>query len=140
MTDYKLTQDELAAIVPPESPLASEPYVTLEMLASQPFLMREKGSAGRDILDRLFAALGINIRPVWKSSSTQAIVKGVSEGLGVAVLPYLLIENDVKTGAVANVPFREPLRRDLNIIYHKNKYLTPSMHEFIILCKKALRP
>ena len=133
-------QDELAAIVPPESPLASEPYVTLEMLASEPFLMREKGSAGRDILDRLFAALGINIRPVWKSSSTQAIVKGVSEGLGVAVLPYLLIENDVKTGAVANVPFREPLRRDLNIIYHKNKYLTPSMHEFIILCKKALRP
>lgn len=51
--------------------------------------MREKGSAGREILDAGFELKNITVHPVWESTSTQAIVKAVSVGLGVAVLPYL---------------------------------------------------
>ena len=129
-------QDELCAIVPPESPLSDLDTITLADLSRQPFLMREKGSAGREILDSRFAALGINIRPVLESSSTQAIVMAVSEGLGVAVLPYLLVEKDVLEKTVKMIPFPHPLKRDLNLIYHRNKYLTPNMNTFIELCKR----
>lgn len=54
--------------------------------------MREKGSAGREILDAGFELKNITVHPVWESTSTQAIVKAVSVGLGVAVLPYLLVK------------------------------------------------
>lgn len=129
-------KDNLCAIVPNEDPLSSKAYITLEELASRPFLMREKGSAGREILDACFSLKNIHVNPLWESSSTQAIVKGVSMNLGVAVLPYLLIKRDIEEHNVNYLPFKTPLTRNLNIIYHKSKYLTRNMLSFIGLCKK----
>ena len=127
-------KDSLCAIVGCSHPLAKESSVTLSDLAQYPFLMREKGSAGREILDSYFSIQQLNVRPAWESSSTQAIVKGVAEGLGVAVLPYLLVEKDIQEKTVRMLPFTRPLSRDLNIIYHKSKYLTPNMKAFLSLC------
>ncbi|MEI3521701.1 MAG: LysR substrate-binding domain-containing protein [Anaerosacchariphilus sp.] len=95
-----------------------------------------KGSAGREILDAAFELLQKKIHPVMESVSTQAIVKGVSEGLGVAVLPYLLVRRDIEEGVVEQVPLAEPIERNLNIIYHKSKYLTGNMNAFMELCKQ----
>ncbi len=128
-------EDFLYAIVPNNHPLAGQGTVNLEQLSKYPFLMREKGSAGREILDACFSLQNINVHPLWESSSTQAIVQGVSAGIGVAVLPYLLIQKDVKEKKVSMLPFEEPLKRELNVIYHKNKYLTKNMEAFISLCK-----
>lgn len=128
-------QDSLCAIVAQNHPLAKAQSVTLAQLARYPFLMREKGSAGRELLDACFSVLQLSVHPVWESSSTQAIVKGVAQGLGVAVLPYLLTERDVRENIVSMIPLSQPLKRDLNIIYHKSKYLTPNMKEFINLCR-----
>ena len=72
-------EDFLQAIVAPDHPLAECSEITLEQLAEYPFLMREKGSAGREILDACFALRQIAVRPLWESSSTQAIVRGVAE-------------------------------------------------------------
>lgn len=128
-------KDQLCAIVSPDHPLAKESSVTLSQLARYPFLMREKGSAGREILDACFSLQNLSVQPLWESSSTQAIVRAAAAGLGVAVLPYLLVERDVKENLVKMLPFQKPLNRNLNIIYHKSKYLTPNMEAFIRLCK-----
>lgn len=132
-------EDSMCAIVPCDHPLAGQDTVSLSQLAAYPFLMREHGSAGREILDAFFSLQQITIHPVWESSSTQAIVRGVAEGIGVAVLPYLLVERDVHEKLVAIVPLKEPIRRKLNIIYHKSKYITPNMQAFIDLCKQNSR-
>lgn len=129
-------RDSLCAIVSYNHPLAEKESVSLAQLANYPFLMREKGGAGREILEACFSLLQISIHPIWESSSTQAIVKGVSEELGVAVLPYLLVERDIREKVVKMLPLQQPLHRDLNVIYHKSKYLTPNMTSFIALCKK----
>lgn len=129
-------RDELAAILPPGHALGRRKKVTLEQLAEYPFLMREKGSAGREILDAAFALRQQAVHPIMESISTQAIVRGVAEGLGVAVLPYLLVRRAIREGAVIQVPLAEPMERNLNIIYHKSKYLTGNMNTFIELCKQ----
>ena len=129
--------DEMCAIVPRDHPLSNRPSVTLAELADHPFLMREKGSAGRELLDACFAIEHLSVRPAWESVSTQAIVRAVAEGLGVAVLPYLLVERDVREKIVTALPLQRPLQRELNIIYHKSKYLTPNMNAFIALCRQS---
>lgn len=128
-------EDSLCAIVPPGHPLAKQKNVALPQLAQYPFLMREKGSAGREILDACFALKQLSIQPLWESSSTQAIVKGVAKGLGVAVLPYLLVEEDLREHIVTPLPINPPLNRSLNVIYHKSKYLTPNIRAFLSSCK-----
>lgn len=126
-------EDELCAILPCTHPLASHSATTLRELAKYPFLMREKGSAGRDILDSCFSLMQLNVRPVWESASTQAIVRGVAEGLGVAVLPRMLVERDIQEGSVWSVPIDPPLKRKLNMVFHKSKYLTANMQAFLQL-------
>lgn len=130
-------QDELRPVVPCSSPLAEEAAVTLEQLAEYPFLMREKGSSVRSVLEACFALRQMSVHPVWESASTQAIVKAVGEGLGVAVLPQMLVERDAQEGAVRMLRFQEPLRRNLNIVYHRSKYLTRNMERFIELCRHS---
>lgn len=128
-------EDHLCAIASKKHPLAQKSTVTLEDMNKYPFLMREQGSAGRQILDAYFSLHNIHVQPLWESSSTQAIVKAVSVGLGVAVLPYLLVEKDIKDGNVCQLNLQQPLKRSLNIIYHKNKFLTDNMKSFIELCQ-----
>ena len=129
-------EDYMQAIVAPDHPLAKYSQVTLEQLAQYPFLMREKGSAGREILDACFALEQITVHPLWESASTQAIVRGVAEGLGVAVLPCLLVRKNIEEHTVKIIPFPQPLTRKLNLIWHRSKYLTDNMNAFIELCKK----
>lgn len=127
-------QDALYAVVARDHPLAERNAVSLAELSEYPFLMREHGSAGREILDACFSAQQLTVQPSMESSSTQAIVSGVAEGLGVAVLPELLVERDVRDGLVKTLPLSPQLKRNLNIIYHKRKYLTPNMCAFRDLC------
>lgn len=129
-------QDNMCAIVPPAHPLVSAKSISLADLSRFPFLMREKGSAGRELLDASFSLLQISVSPRWESTSTQALVRAVAEGLGVAVLPYLLVKKDIEQKIVCQIPLDQPIRRNLNIIYHKSKFLTDNMKAFIKFCKK----
>lgn len=128
--------DSMCVITAPDHPLASAKSVSLTELSRFPFLMREKGSAGRELLDAAFSLQQITISPRWESTSTQALVKAVAEGLGVSVLPYLLVKKDIEEGTVRQIPLDQPIRRNLNVIYHKSKFLTDNMRAFIDLCKK----
>ena len=113
------SRDELQAIVPPDSPLAGRGKVTIQEL------------------DGYLALHRLSVQPAWESVSTQALIKAVVEGLGVAVLPKLLIQQDVASGNVVPLTLKEPLRRTLNIVYHKRKYLSESMQRFIALCRET---
>ena len=128
-------EDSLCAIASPGHPLTSLEKVSLAQMAEYPFLMREKGSAGREILDACFSLAHLSVRPLWESASTQAIVRAVSERLGVAVLPYLLVKKEIEQGTVQQLRLEHPLDRNLNIIFHKNKFLTENMNAFIRLCR-----
>lgn len=128
--------DSMCVITAPDHPLASAKSVSLTELSRFPFLMREKGSAGRELLDAAFSLQQITISPRWESTSTQALVKAVAEGLGVSVLPYLLVKKDIEEGTVRQIPLDQPIRRNLNVIYHKSKFLTDNMRAFVDLCKK----
>lgn len=130
-------EDSLVAIAAPSHPLASEKNVLLSRLAQFPLLLREKGSAGREVLDACFSLEQITVHPLWESASTQAIIRGVAEGLGVAVLPYLLVEKDIAEHSVIQIPLAHPFKREFHIIYHKSKYLTANMKAFFSLCKKC---
>ena len=130
-------RDEMCAVLPPSSPLAAQETVTLEELAQYPFLLREPGSSGRTILEASFALRQLAVRPVWESASTQAILRAVAEGLGVAVLPERMARRDAQDGAVKLLPLADPIERTLHIVWHKSKYFTPNMTRFQELCRAA---
>ena len=72
----------------------------------------------------------------WESISTSALLNAASQGLGLAVLPYRLVEQQVQEGRVVTVQVAGlDLRREFSIIKHKDKDLTASAEAFIQLCR-----
>ena len=65
-----------------------------------------------------------------------AVTAVAAAGLGVAVLPYLLVKRDVEEKAVALARLDPPLTRNLHVICHRSKYRTASMETFFSLCRE----
>lgn len=124
--------DHVVAIVEKEHPLAERKEISLKELTAWDLILREKGSAGREILDSLFTLHGLKGEPAWESVSTQAIVKAVKAGLGVSVLPYMQVEREIRNGEVAALTIQEEVfERKFYVIRHKNKYLARTAREFM---------
>ena len=87
-----------------------------------------------EIFDGIMASHDIEISPLWESVSTQAIVRAVNAGLGISVLPYLLVKDSIDRKEITTVKIKDiSLKRNSSIIYHKNKYITQSAKDFISL-------
>lgn len=129
-------QDRLSVICSPDDPLCQMQAITAGDLAARPLLLREKGSGTRELFDHAMAALEYTCTPAWESTSTQALVNAAANGLGVAVLPYLLVQDQLGQGAVAELHIRDlDFHRGFRVIYHKNKFLTNLAKAFIGMCR-----
>lgn len=137
LTDILLGGDELVFLCHPGHSFAGR-HITTGQLNEEPFLFREKGSAGRDLVESTLKASGVEPKPLWQSISTQTLVSGVSEGLGVAVLPLSLIQPAIDAGRVSRF-WVEGVRftRRFRLLYHQNKYLTRPMEAMIRLCEQS---
>lgn len=142
-SDYLSTQllceDHLCLILPFHHPLLSQDKIYLEDLMAYPFLLREEGSAGRSFLNHVFESKGLHLDPIWESASTQALIHGVKENIGISILPKKLVENALSLKIVTTKKIEdESFQRKNYIIWHKQKYLTQTLQQFISLCYKHI--
>ncbi len=130
-------RDTLVFLCPPGHAFAGK-TVALEHLARETLILRETGSAGREIFDAITQMGGLNISPAWQSISTEAILRAVSEGLGITILPYLLAQENLKEKHISQFWVKNiSTKRDLSIIYHKNKYITAGAQYFLEICRNT---
>jgi len=134
--EHKFRDDELVMVCGNDHPFANQKNIEISKIQGESFILREAGSAGREIFDSTMTSHGIEILPAWESTSTQAIVRAVQANLGISVLPYLLVKDsldrkDISQFQINGIRFQ----RSFSVIYHQNKYLTESAKDFIALCK-----
>lgn len=135
---YSFMTDNLIVICNAKHPLLKKSNVTVNMLKNYDFILREKGSGGRELFDSNLLLHGIEIAPIWESVSNQAIIKAVSSGIGLSVLPYLLVKKELELGIIKELKIKDLcLKHQFHIIYHKSKFLTAFAQEFIDLCMKS---
>ena len=124
--------DRLVFICPPAHPFAGHTLKSAEELAGQDLILRERGSAGREVLDGILAAGEISVKPLWESVSNEAVLEGVKAGLGLSLLPYYLVRDSLEKGQVKEFFIRGlALSRKFSVIYHKNKFLTKEARTLI---------
>ena len=137
LTGDAFSRDELVLILPPDHPLLQKDRLTLSDVAACDLLLREKGSSGRAFLDTVFEAHDLSVSPLWESASTEALVRAVAAGIGLSILPERLVRRDLASGVVCSRPICDaPLTRTCHIVWHRNKYLSPSLKLLIGLMKE----
>ncbi|MPV61102.1 LysR family transcriptional regulator [Burkholderia sp. HI2761] len=89
--------DEIVAIVPAGHPLAAPGYdagVTLDALAAHPLVLREEGSAVRQLVERAFAHGGASMRVAFEIAGVEAVKEAVRAGMGVGFVSAMSLRHE----------------------------------------------
>lgn len=95
--------------------------ISLTELAQTPLLLREVGSSFFDNLQTLFNEAGLSLRPIWRSSSTDALIKGAVAGFGVTLIPQPFIPTEILEKITVATLIDHPLEHRNYLVYLKEK-------------------
>lgn len=128
--------DELVVFSAPDHPLAKQRKITMEQLLREPWILREKGSGTRETFDRAFHNHHAKLNIRLELEHTEAIKRAVESGLGIGCISHLALKDAFRRGSL--VPLATPsldLGRYFYFLWHKQKYQTAGMREFLALCR-----
>lgn len=126
-----IMDNPIVVIAAPDHPLAHEKNISLERLAQEPWLMREKGSGTRNAIERRFDELGITVRPRLELGSNEAIKQAILTGLGISALSrHTLMLNQPGQFAILDVE-GFPIIRQWYAIYPAGRQLSVAARAFL---------
>jgi DNA-binding transcriptional LysR family regulator len=131
------TRDEMVLIVAPTHALASQrgPIPRRE-LESLPFIVRERGSGTREVVEDALARQQLSIRPVMSLGSSEAVKNAVLAGLGAAFVSSLTVELELSSGRLRKLELEGfQLRRALSLLTLEGKPPSPAATEFLRLLR-----
>ena len=128
-------QDRLTAVSSCQFAVSKE--ITLQKLTTYPLLLREPGSASRDLLNAVLSVNNLAVTPMIESASNQALIACAVAGNGIAVLPHNLVKECVEQGKLKTVTITDcDLNRDYLLAYHKNKRFYSLQERALTICKE----
>jgi len=128
--------DELAVFCAPGHPLAGKKRISLEQLLAEPWILREKGSGTRETFDRAMHNQHSRLNIRLELEHTEAIKRAVESGLGLGCISRLALKDAFRRGSLVSLDTPElDLRRYFYFLWHKQKYQTTGMREFLALCR-----
>lgn len=130
-------EDELVVFCAPQHRLAGRPSVTLAELAEESWIVRESGSGTRETLDQAMLRQHFNLRVRLELEHTEAIKRAVEHGLGIGCISRLALRDAFRRGSLVALETPElDLHRHFHFVWHRQKYQTAGMREFIALCRR----
>lgn len=122
-----IKEGEYRAVLPLCHPLANAPYVTLEDLAKDPFLVIEEGSLSKPL--EAFRQAGLEPSVRLRVHDDYSILSMVETGIGISILPELVLR---KTNyKVAIRPLHPVVTRKIGLVAKGNNELPIASKYFI---------
>ncbi len=112
-----LFEDELVLVVGRSHPLANDSSVPVERMASERFILFERGASLRRATDRFFAESDIQPELALESNDTFFIKWMIAHQMGVSLLPAWAVREDIAEGSLARLRVEgHRLRRSVKMI------------------------
>ncbi len=127
-------EDELVLICSPRHPFANRNRVEPKALEQEAFLIREQGSGTRKTFEDRMSENGLVWKAIWVCNNADTIKNAVAADLGISVISRLAVQNEVNSGLLCQKEINGiKFKRQFKIIYHRNKYITAPIRQFIAL-------
>lgn len=127
-------EDELVVFAAPDNPLLKS-EVTLHSLAAAPWILRERGSGTRELVDYLLLSHLPQFHLGMELGNSEAIKHAVRHGLGISCLSRRVIAEQLATGSLVEVTIPLPrLTRTLWRIHHRQKHISHALSRFFDYC------
>ncbi|HEV8441789.1 MAG TPA: LysR family transcriptional regulator [Methylomirabilota bacterium] len=135
-----LAEDPLVVIVPPGHPWARRRRLSLAELIGQDLILREPGSASRQLVERRLLRLGAGRLPAMEIASNEVIKRAVEMGNGVSLMSAAIVRREVEAGHLRALPVRgERLARNIYLVYHRERRESPLIQALLKVARELGR-
>lgn len=108
-------------------------------LAGQPLLLTEAGCGYRLSLERALALQEVRPGHITEFSSIEAMKQCVRVGMGIALLPAMVIARELRQGQFRTLHWAGPsLDVQTYLVWHRDKWISPAMAAFTELVRAQL--
>lgn len=132
-----LLEDELVVVAPASHRFARISEVELDDLSVEPFVIRERGSGTRQVVEGLLRSAGLEpaqLRLAAELTGIEAIKIAVEAGLGVAIISRATISKELALGALVARPLSGVrMRRDISVAMASSATMLPAAKELTSL-------
>ncbi len=130
-----LYEDDLVLVAAPEHRFAKAGVAKIEDVGREPLILFDRGSSYNQLIQGVFRQHGIVPHTLMELDTIEATKKMVEEGLGIALLPKVSTEREFaqKNLCPITVTDAQLPRRQISLIFRKNRKHTRSVHAFLTL-------
>lgn len=125
-------------VASPQHVLAqSNRELELDEVLRFPFLLTEKDASYRYMLEQYLASTDRVIKPFLEIGNTEFIIHMLLKNMGISFLPEFTIRKELKQGQLSALNVRGfHMHTWRQIFYHKDKWVTREMQEFLRLAQE----
>ena len=122
-----------------DNPMAGRKQIPIEEVLEQPLYLTERNISYRTVLEQAIYARGLDLTPRIECGSTEALVQLCEQTGGITYLPRRATDTAVQMGKLVPIDVDlPPLDLWYQLVYHKNKVVTPQIQLFVQLVSKRL--
>ena len=129
----ELLPDELQAVYPARHALAAKRRITWRDLAAGPLVLLPKQSSVRTLVEHGFAAAGVAREPDYEVANMVTALSMVRAGLGVTVMPHMVLAELNMKGLAAGRIFDPRPVRSIGIVTRRDRPLSPAAEAYVEL-------
>ena len=130
----KLIEDEMRLIVTSDHKLAEKKHISPDLMFSEPFIIRERGSGTLKSIKLSLKEKGYtsdNLNIVAEMGSTEAVIQGIKNNVGVSILSTIAVAEELKSGTLKSLSIKNlNLKRNFYLITHKQRSPSPLCKAF----------
>lgn len=130
LTVLPIIDDCLVLAVGKYHPLYHRNCIQIRDLAGEGFAMREQGSGTRQLFEDYIAKHQIYVRTVWEANSPRTLLNAVLYDQVLSVMSLRLMTHEIRHNTIRVFYNKNgEWNRKFKLVYHKNKFLTPAIHD-----------
>jgi DNA-binding transcriptional LysR family regulator len=128
-----LYDDEVVLVTDANHPFAKTRSARIEDVAKQALIFFDRASSYYGLIHGFFRDAGVVPRHAMELDSLEATKMMVEEGLGIAILPRVAVERELKLGILVEVEITgvPRIKRQIAMIYRKNRRHARTVGAFI---------
>jgi DNA-binding transcriptional LysR family regulator len=131
-------EEKLAVIVSASHPWARLKQIEPSRLKNEPFVVGERGSGTRKVMENSLGEIVKEMKVFLELGSTEAVKKAVEQNLGISIVMECSVSRELKLRTLKVVMISGvELKKRINVIHLRGKYLTPSFNEFVKFLQQA---
>ncbi len=140
LTAEPLRFERLLVVSNVDNPLASKSRVCIKDLSDQSIFLPQADCGYRMVFEQMLTEAHVTPQTLLEFSSVEMLKNCLKSSQGIALIPEITVRKEIDRGELSVLRWdEEPLETAVLMIWHKEKWLSPSLKAFMEAARAIIR-